>query len=104
MRLARRYRSWLHVLDRWYLHNLVCPIDRLPLSEDASSLACAGGHDYPVVDGVPVMLVRGATQTIDLAHASLGRAHETMRDERAPDLHLESLGISEEEKQGVLEL
>jgi SAM-dependent methyltransferase/uncharacterized protein YbaR (Trm112 family) len=92
------------VLESWYLENLVCPLDRQPLREDGPSLSCAGGHSYPIVDGVPVMLVSGAAQTIDLANASLGRAHATMRDERAPELFLESVGISEEEKQGVLEL
>jgi ubiquinone/menaquinone biosynthesis C-methylase UbiE/uncharacterized protein YbaR (Trm112 family) len=92
------------VVDRWYLANLVCPIDRHPLSEEGSALVCAGAHRYPVVDGVPVMLVADATQTIDLATASLARAQSTLVDERAPELYLESLGISEDEKKGVLDL
>jgi ubiquinone/menaquinone biosynthesis C-methylase UbiE/uncharacterized protein YbaR (Trm112 family) len=92
------------MLDSWFIHNLVCPLDRLPLAYRDSRLSCAGGHDYPVVDGVPVMLIGTIAQTIDIAAASLRRARSEEVDERAPDLHLESLGISDDEKLGVLAL
>jgi ubiquinone/menaquinone biosynthesis C-methylase UbiE/uncharacterized protein YbaR (Trm112 family) len=92
------------VIDPWLLENLVCPVDHLPLARTAGRLECASGHSYPVVDDVPVMLVQGIGQTMDLAVKSLGRAEGAAVDERAPHLHLESLGISEDEKRGVLEL
>jgi SAM-dependent methyltransferase/uncharacterized protein YbaR (Trm112 family) len=91
-------------VDRWFLDNLTCPIDRTALRDDRGDLACAGGHRFPVEDGVPVMLREDVPQTISLADASLRRAKGQLRDERAPDLYLESLGISEDEKRGVLEL
>jgi SAM-dependent methyltransferase len=50
------------------------------------------------------MLIPGAPQTIGLADQSLRRARQELVDDRAPDLHLESLGISAEEKEGVLQM
>ena len=44
---------------------LVCPRDRTPLRDGA----CERGHEYPVVDGVPVLLVDEETPT----HAACGR-------------------------------
>ncbi|MDQ5822419.1 MAG: methyltransferase domain-containing protein [Actinomycetota bacterium] len=37
--------------------DVVCPRDRAPLEREADSLACSNGHVYPVVDGIPVLLV-----------------------------------------------
>ena len=92
------------VIDQWYLDNLACPIDRGPLTATNGALLCGHGHRYPVVDGVPVMLRPDVPQTIGLAAASLRRAAGDEIDARAPSLHLESLGISDEEKRGVLAL
>ena len=86
---------------------LACPRDRTPLTrESANGLVCQHGHRYPVVDDVQVLLLDEIGQSIDLARASLGRALglKEARDERAPDLYLESVGISDEEKALVLEL
>lgn len=91
-------------LDPWYTANLACPVDHSALTESSGELVCATGHRYPVVDGVPVMLRSDVASTIVLADASRRRAEGAGVDQRAPDLHLESLGISEEEKQGVLDL
>ncbi len=91
-------------LDPWFVRHLACPVDHQPLAPVGAGLTCAQGHRYPVVDGVPVMLRDDVPQTIELARASLARAHAQEHDGRAPHLHLESLGISDEEKQGVLEL
>jgi SAM-dependent methyltransferase/uncharacterized protein YbaR (Trm112 family) len=43
----------MRALSDW----LVCPQDRLGLAEDEGALVCQSGHRYPVVDGIPVMLV-----------------------------------------------
>lgn len=50
------------------------------------------------------MLRRDVPQTITLADASLKRASGELIDQRAPGLHLESLGISDTEKNGVVDL
>jgi SAM-dependent methyltransferase/uncharacterized protein YbaR (Trm112 family) len=91
-------------VDPWFAENLVCPIDRSRLDSESGALQCQQGHSYPVVDGTPVMLRADVPQTIGLADASLKRAAGLVVDQRAPDLHLESLGISDDEKAGVLEL
>jgi SAM-dependent methyltransferase/uncharacterized protein YbaR (Trm112 family) len=93
-------------VDPWFLDNLVCPIEKSPLTWNGSELASPAGRRYPVIDGVPVMLPEEAEATIGLAEASLKRAQGKPGsvDGRAPHLYLESLGISEDEKQRVLEL
>lgn len=47
------------------------------------------------------MLLEDVEQTIDLAHASLRQARESNGDER---LYVESVGLTEEQKQGILSL
>ncbi|HWI19737.1 MAG TPA: methyltransferase domain-containing protein [Vicinamibacterales bacterium] len=91
-------------LDSWFTANLACPVDHTSLTADSAELVCANGHRYPVVDGVPVMLRPDVPSTIVLADASLQRARGAGIDQRAPELYLESLGISEDEKRGVLDL
>jgi SAM-dependent methyltransferase/uncharacterized protein YbaR (Trm112 family) len=92
------------MIDPWFAENLVCPVDHGPLRTSANKLICAGGHRYPVVDDVPVMLRADVSQTIGLADASLKRATQQEHDSRAPELYLESLGISETEKAEMLQL
>jgi len=36
---------------------LACPRDRHPLTRNGTRLLCIAGHSYPVVDGVPVLLL-----------------------------------------------
>ena len=48
---------------------LVCPRDRSPLSGDGT---CAEGHEYPIVDGVPILLVDEEAPT----HAACGKVEE----------------------------
>lgn len=47
----------------WLERNLVCPRDHTPLDRGAASLACSQGHTYPVVDGIPVLIVEEADPT-----------------------------------------
>ena len=93
-------------MDPWYEENLRCPFDHLPLQYVNGALVSSAGREYPVLDGVPVMLADDVEQTMGLAHASLQRAKGDAEivDRRAPDLYLESLGISEAEKEGVVQL
>jgi SAM-dependent methyltransferase/uncharacterized protein YbaR (Trm112 family) len=53
---------------------LVCPRDRAPLEWGADSLACGGGHDYPLVDGIPVLLVEEEDPTHASCWVSLERS------------------------------
>lgn len=94
------------VIDDWYLERLVCPLEKTPLKFDGTALTSASGRGYPVVDGIPVMLVEDKDQTIGLARASIDRANGKPGsiDERAPEMYLESLGVSEDQKQAMLNL
>jgi uncharacterized protein YbaR (Trm112 family) len=90
-------------IDPWLRAHLACPIDRSPLRDDRGGLICGSGHQYPVEDGVPVMLREDVPQTIDFVRASIARAYRrTPGDDRAPHLYLESLGISDDEKASVV--
>lgn len=84
-------------IDRDLLAVLACPRDRSPLHIENGRLHCAHGHDYPVVDGIPVFLLREHEPTIGIAAASL-RAAET--GDGAP-LYLETLGLSDSERRDV---
>jgi SAM-dependent methyltransferase/uncharacterized protein YbaR (Trm112 family) len=50
-------------MEKWLSENLVCPRDHQPLTEGGERLECTIGHQYPVVDGIPVMLIREAEPT-----------------------------------------
>ena len=93
-------------MDPWYEENLVCPLEGSPLVLQGNRLVSAAGREYPVVDGVPVLLIDSVTQTQPVIDNSLKRAqgNDEVVDDRAKDLFLETLGISEEEKAGVVEL
>lgn len=88
------------MFDPWFSENLVCPVSSEKLEYEDGALKSPSGRIYPVVDGIPVMLVGEQQQTMDLAHKSLARAmgDQCVIDQRAPELFLESLGISDEEK------
>lgn len=90
-------------IDPWYLDHLVCPRDHARLTFEGGCLLCAAGHRYPVIDGLPVMLLDDVSQTMPLALASLSRARGGGGDDRVPGMYLESLGISDEEKAGIVE-
>jgi SAM-dependent methyltransferase/uncharacterized protein YbaR (Trm112 family) len=103
---AESTRGKMKSIDQWYLENLVCPVEHTTLRFDGEKLSSLNGRCYPVVDGVPVMLVDSAEQTLGVAEASILRAEgrSEIIDQRAPDLYLESLGISDEEKVKLVSL
>jgi SAM-dependent methyltransferase len=43
--------------DAWVRNVLACPRDRSRLSLDGEWLVCAEGHEYPYVEGIPVLVV-----------------------------------------------
>lgn len=93
-------------LDPWYLQNLVCPVDRTACNFDGEQLISKSGRQYPVVDGLPVMLIADEPQTIGIARASIIRASGGLAkaDQGGPQLFLETLGISDSEKAELLRL
>ena len=92
-------------IDAWYLENLVCPRDHLELSFLNALLMCESGHRYPVIEGVPVMLVDGVPGTLEVMSASLALARSRCGESiRLGTLYLETLGISDEERKGIIRL
>jgi SAM-dependent methyltransferase len=83
-------------IDSNLLKLLVCPRHRTPLFEAGSSLRCEEGHQYPVVDDIPVLLDNGP-QTLWVAERSLKEALRSTRGAADP-YFLETIGISESER------
>src|SRR3984893_15694768 len=82
---------------------IVCPRDKLPLKRKGPFLLCRNGHYYPIVHGVPVLLVAGCEQTIEVANASLAAARRFATGETPEDpLFTATLGINEEEISGTV--
>jgi SAM-dependent methyltransferase/uncharacterized protein YbaR (Trm112 family) len=92
-------------LDAWLLENLVCPRDRFQLIFSGGQLLCRDGHAYPVIQGIPVMLLEGVPDTLGVMSATVARTRKdkplsSSRD----DLYLETVGISDDEREGILRL
>jgi len=51
------------MLDRGLAEILVCPRDKLPLTEEPGSMSCPKGHRYAVVEGIPILLLGETLQT-----------------------------------------
>lgn len=49
------------MIDKDFLEILACPVDKSPVREENGKLVCSEcGRRYPIVDGIPVMLVEEA--------------------------------------------
>ena len=92
-------------MDSWYLDNLTCPHDGGGVEFLDGRLVCRGGHRFPVVDGIPVMLRADVSQTMGLVTASI-RDADRWREDTSNEcpLFLNSLGINDEEKKGIVRL
>jgi SAM-dependent methyltransferase/uncharacterized protein YbaR (Trm112 family) len=66
------------LVDRWLVARLACPYDRASVDLGRESLRCSHcGRDFPVVEGIPVMLRDDVRQTHDAASASLAQVRPT---------------------------
>lgn len=59
---------------------LVCPRDHSPLEARSPALRCERGHSYPVIDGIPIMLLDDAEQTLGVANDALREAAQSQSD------------------------
>src|SRR5262249_55230131 len=80
---------------------LACPYDGLPLSRGGRVLKCFNEHKFPIVADVPVLLRSDVPQTIGIANASLRHAWADVEGKNLDCWFVETLGISNDEKQGV---
>ncbi|WP_392534639.1 methyltransferase domain-containing protein [Nostoc sp. C117] len=83
----------MNVIDDWYLENLVCPRDKSKLHLSGNFLISETGITYPIIQGIPIMLLDNVEQTIELANQSLA-AQQNYQD----IYFIETLGISQEQK------
>lgn len=83
-------------VDPTLLKLLACPRHGTPLSESGATLRCEAGHEYPVVQDVPVLLDDGP-KTLWVAEASLQRARRRDPEAAQDPYYIDTLGISENE-------
>ena len=51
-------------VNDWLLESLACPRDRGPVTVAEEEVECARGHRYPVVQGIPIMLLEDVTPSL----------------------------------------
>jgi 2-polyprenyl-3-methyl-5-hydroxy-6-metoxy-1,4-benzoquinol methylase/uncharacterized protein YbaR (Trm112 family) len=83
----------MNTLDSWYLENLVCPKDKTKLSQHSNLLISESGNKYPIVNGIPIMLLDDVQQTIELANMSMVSPSQSQ-----DDYFINTLGIPDKEK------
>ena len=57
------------------IDRLACPHDQSALSADGETLRCAEGHEYPYVDGIPVLLTANNAVYDSVLSAATVRDH-----------------------------
>lgn len=70
-------------LEEWLFRALACPADGTPLARDGERLTCRGGHSFPIVDGIPVLLTERPNPTHPYCSATLDR----LKTPRQPEVH-----------------
>jgi SAM-dependent methyltransferase/uncharacterized protein YbaR (Trm112 family) len=86
------------MLDPALVDMLVDPVEVLPLRYSDGVLRARNGAEYPVVEGVPVLLREDVTQTIGIARESFNLA--TCKPPPDP-YFVETLGLAEHEKDRI---
>jgi ubiquinone/menaquinone biosynthesis C-methylase UbiE/uncharacterized protein YbaR (Trm112 family) len=76
---------------------LECPRHHTALSESESGLQCQKGCEFPIVGGIPVILLPEKDQTIGIASASF----EAACARQGAPLYLNTLGLSDRERDGI---
>jgi ubiquinone/menaquinone biosynthesis C-methylase UbiE/uncharacterized protein YbaR (Trm112 family) len=63
-------------MKKWLEESLVCPRDKQSFEKKDNRLVCSNGHSYPVIDGIPIMLVDEEAPTHDYITDSLNEAEK----------------------------
>lgn len=80
---------------------LACPRDGLELVQSDRLLRCSKGHQFPIVQGVPVLLRDDVSQTLNAGAISLRAAWADVEGKNGDPLFIETLAIADHEKDGV---
>lgn len=68
-------------IDPWFERELICPRDQRDLHREGNQLACSQHHQYPIVDGIPIMLIGDIPQTApDVTRRSFAAENSTAAD------------------------
>src|SRR5437868_3853727 len=59
-------------MNEWLKNHLACPRDKQRLEFKEEKLFCPNQHEYPVFDGIPIMLVQEA----EITHNYIGKTLE----------------------------
>jgi 2-polyprenyl-3-methyl-5-hydroxy-6-metoxy-1,4-benzoquinol methylase/uncharacterized protein YbaR (Trm112 family) len=70
-------------MDSWLSEQLVCPRHREMLRVSGDVLICPSGDEFPVIDGIPVMVLSDVRQTLWVADESIRLAEEYRSGSRA---------------------
>ena len=89
------------MLDEWLTLNLSCPRDGQELERINDELVCPAEHHFPVVDGIPVLLMGDIDPTLHVLTSSIAAARQQKRTDG--HLFLETLGIDGDQRRAVLE-
>ena len=68
-------------MDEWLKANLVCPRDKRKLQIQGDRLTCSENHAYPIVDGIPIMLLEEIEHIHDYITETLAKAAEFQASE-----------------------
>ncbi len=66
---------------------VACPRDHGPLQAAGDGLVCSQGHEYPVVDGIPVLVVQETEPTQPGYWATPEQIEAARRQAAEPDVH-----------------
>jgi len=89
-------------MDSWLLEKLACPRDQRRLDLDGNHLCCPDNHRYPVVAGIPIMLLHDVPQTLRLAKMTLMAASGSFGAD--DPYYVETLGgLTGEQRQEIRE-
>lgn len=72
--------------------NLVDPIDKTPVQRYGDVFRSRSGRNYPIIQGIPVMLIDGIDQTIGLARRTLEVARDGNHHEDPWQLNTTGMG------------
>src|SRR5258705_4980848 len=91
-------------MDPWYLENLVCPRDHQRLEVFGEQLICSKSHAYPIVEGMPMILLDDKAKSRKFADMSRVVTRGRTESNPTPPFYWETLGVNDEERNGILEL
>jgi ubiquinone/menaquinone biosynthesis C-methylase UbiE/uncharacterized protein YbaR (Trm112 family) len=80
-----RVKSQKSNMNEWLRNHIVCPRDKEKLETKGENLICQKQHTYPVVDGIPIMLIDDIETTHGYITSTLEKVSKLQSDGRNTD-------------------